>query len=48
MQAYKVVKKWDEVIPDKHKKVMNPPKAYHKIKMHLVFAAKFDGTPSGP
>ena len=22
---------------------MNPPKGYHKIKMHLVFAVKFDG-----
>ena len=23
---------------------MNPPKGYHKIKVHLVFAVKFDGT----
>ena len=22
---------------------MNPPKGYHKIKVHLVFAEKFDG-----
>ena len=22
---------------------MNPPKRYHKIKVHLVFAVKFDG-----
>ena len=22
---------------------MNPPKGYHKIKVHLVFAVKFDG-----
>ena len=22
---------------------MNPPKGYYKIKVHLVFAAKFDG-----
>ena len=22
---------------------MNPPKGYHRIKVHLVFAAKFDG-----
>ena len=22
---------------------MNPPKDYHRIKIHLVFAVKFDG-----
>ena len=22
---------------------MNPPKGYHMIKVHLVFAVKFDG-----
>ena len=43
MLEYKVFKKWDKVILDKHKKVMNPPKRYHKIKVHLVFAVKFDG-----
>ena len=36
MLEYKVFKKWDKAILDKHKKVMNPPKGYHKIKMHLV------------
>ena len=40
---YKVFKKWDKAILDKHKKVMNPPKGYHRIKVHLVFAVKFDG-----
>ena len=43
MQAYKVFQKWDKTILDKHKRVMNPPKGYHKIKVHLVFAVKFDG-----
>ena len=43
MQAYKAFKKWDKAILDKCKKVMNPPKVYHKIKVHLVFAVKFDG-----
>ena len=38
----KVFKKWDKAILDKHKKVMNPPKGYHRIKVHLVFAVKFD------
>ena len=43
MQAYKVFKKLEKAILDKHKKVMNPPKEYHRIKVHLVFAVKFDG-----
>ena len=43
MLEYKVFKKWDKVILDKHKKVMNAPKGYHRIKVHLVFAVKFDG-----
>ena len=43
MLEYKVSKKWDKAILDKHKKVMNPPKAYHRIKVHQVFAVKFDG-----
>ena len=43
MLEYKVFKKWDKAILDKHKKVLNPPKGYHRIKVHLVFAVKFDG-----
>ena len=31
MLEYKVFKKWDKAILDKHKKVMNPPKGYHRI-----------------
>ena len=41
MSEYKVFKKWDKAILDKHKKVKNPPKGYHRIKVHLVFAVKF-------
>ena len=37
MSEYKVFKKWDKAILDKHKKVKNPPKGYHRIKVHLVF-----------
>ena len=33
----------DKAILDKHKKVMNSPKGYYRIKVHLVFAVKFDG-----
>ena len=43
MLEYKVFKKWDKAILDKHKKVTNPPKGCHRIKVHLVFAVKFDG-----
>ena len=43
MLEYKVLKEWDKAILDKHKKVMNSPKGYHRIKVHLVFAVKFDG-----
>ena len=43
MSEYKVFKRWDKAILDKHKKVKNPPKGYHRIKVHLVFAVKFDG-----
>ena len=43
MLEYKVFKKWDKVILDKHKKVMNSPQGYHRIKVHLLFAVKFDG-----
>ena len=43
MQEYKVFKKWDKAILDKHKKVMNNPKCYHRIKNDLLFVVKFDG-----
>ena len=43
MAEYKVFKKWDKAILDKHKKVKNPPEGYQRIKVHLVFAVKFDG-----
>ena len=40
MLEYEVFKK---SILDKLKIVTNPPKGYHRIKVHLVFAVKFDG-----
>ena len=43
MLEYKVFKKWDKAILAEHKKVMNPPKGYHRIRAHLVFAVKIDG-----
>ena len=38
MREYKVFKKWDKAILDKHKKVMNSPEGYHRFKVHLVYA----------
>ena len=43
MLEYKVFKKWDKAILDKHKKVMDSNKGYHRIKVHVVLAVKFDG-----
>ena len=40
MLEYKVFKKWDKAILDKHKIVMNSPKGCHR---NQVFAVKFDG-----
>ena len=42
MQEYEVFKMWNEAFVDKHKKSMNKPKGHHKIKVHLVFAVRFD------
>ena len=39
MLEYKIFKKWDKAILNKHKNVMNPPKGYHRIKVYLVFAS---------
>ena len=43
MLEYKVFKKCDKATLNKHKKVINSPKGYHRIKVHLVFAVKIDG-----
>ena len=43
MPFYKVFEKWDKAILDKLKEVINAPKGYHKIKVHLVLVVKFDG-----
>ena len=40
MREYKVFKKWDKAILDKNKKVMNFPKGYHRIKVHLPYFAE--------
>ena len=42
MQAYRVFNKWDKAIIDMYKKVIYAPKGYCQIKVHLVFAVKYD------
>ena len=37
---FKVFKKWNKAILDKHKKVKNPLKGYHRSKVHLVFVTE--------
>ena len=34
MLEYKVFQKWDKAILDKHRKVTNPPRGYHRIRIH--------------
>ena len=41
MLEYKVFKKWDKAILDKHKDVMNPCEGYQRIKVHPLLAVKF-------
>ena len=36
MLEYKELKKWDKAILDNHNNVINSPKGYHRIKVHLV------------
>ena len=36
MLEYKELKKWDKATLDNRNNVMNSPKGYHRIKVHLV------------
>ena len=36
MSEYKVFKRWDKAILDKHKKVQNPPKGYHMTEFRQL------------
>ena len=42
-QSYKVLRGGIRLFLTKTRKVINAPEGYHKIKVHLVFAIKFDG-----
>ena len=43
MNSYCVFQKVEKAKIDRHKKVINSPPGYHKIRLHLIFAAKYDG-----
>ena len=43
IKQYGVFQTGEKAVYDKHKKVINSPEGYHKIRVHLVFAVIFDG-----
>ena len=43
IHSYEVFQKHEKVKYDKQKKVMNAPPGYQKIRVHLIFAVKYDG-----
>ena len=42
LHSYEVFKKHDKAQFEKQKKVINAPQGYHKIRVHLIFAVKYD------
>ena len=43
IHSYEVFQKHQKVKYDKQKKVLNAPPGYQKIRVHLIFAVKYDG-----
>ena len=43
IHPYEVFQKHEKVKYDNQKKVMNAPPGYQKIRVHLIFAVKYDG-----
>ena len=43
IHSYQVFKKHEKAQYDKHKKVINAPPGYQKIRVHLIFVVKYDG-----
>ena len=43
IHSSEIFQKHEKVKYDKQKKVMNAPPGYQKIRVHLVFAVKYDG-----
>ena len=43
INSYEVFKNHEKAQYDKHKKVINAPQGYQKIRVHLIFAVKYIG-----
>ena len=43
IHSYEVFKKHGKAQFDKQKKVINAPQGYHRIRVHHIFAVKYDG-----
>ena len=43
IHSYQVFQKHEKAIYDKQNKVINSPPGYQKIRVHLIFAVKYDG-----
>ena len=43
IHSYQVFQKHEKALYDKQKKVINAPPGYQKIRVHLIFAVKYDG-----
>ena len=43
IHSYQVFQEHEKAIYDKQRKVINAPQGYQKIRVHLVFAVKYDG-----
>ena len=42
IHSYEIFIKLEKAQYDKQKKVINAPQGYHKIRVHLIFAVKYD------
>ena len=43
IHSYEVIQKHEKAKYDNQKKVLNAPSGYQKIRVHLIFAVKYDG-----
>ena len=43
MHSYEAFKRHEKTMYDKQKNIINAPQGYQKIRVHLIFAVKYDG-----
>ena len=43
MHSYEVFQRHEKTMYDKQKNIINAPQGYQKIRVHLIFAVKYDG-----